>query len=218
MNSLMTWLGLDFTGNWVIYACLAAATVGGAMMGWNIGRAPLQVQLAQQATAHATEKTRLAEHAAQTLQAAQVRGDALSVSLLQQQTKIYQLKADKRYAINQATTGQPCLNGPALRLLNGAPGLRVRDLPPATGSAVAAGESSGAAGSNRTWYSSDTQVASWMVDAGAAFEVCRTRLDALIDWQTSMLTHARISRRLCRPMPYRLILQTKPSPRAWKQF
>ncbi|MEO8120738.1 MAG: hypothetical protein ABI606_15640 [Rhodoferax sp.] len=152
---------------------------------WLLGRAPLKVQLAQQTTAHATEKTQLAEHAAKTLQDAQARGDALSAGLLNQQTQIDQLKTEKRNAIAKATTGKPCLNGAALRLLDGAPGIGIRDLPPATGGAAAAGEPPGAAGGDSTWYSSDTQVAGWIVDAGAAFEVCRTRLDALIDWTPS---------------------------------
>lgn len=144
----------------------------GAGVGWFTGREPLQVQLAQQASAHAIEQAQLAQHAAAVLQAAQARGDALSQGLQQQQSQINQLKQERRDALKQATTGQPCLNGPALRLLNHAPGLDIRDLSPTTGGAVAADER----------VATDTDIALWITDTGAAFEVCRARLDALIDW------------------------------------
>lgn len=166
---------------WVAYVIFAVGLGLGSSGAWLLGRAPLQVQLAKQTTAHATEKTQLAERAAKTLQEAQARGDVLSAGLLNQQTQIDQLKTEKRNAIAKATTGKPCLNGAALRLLDGAPGLSVRDLPPATGGAAAAGEP----------VASDTDVAVWIVDAGAAFEVCRARLDALIDWTPSTPTPAK---------------------------
>lgn len=160
---------------WVAYVIFAVGLGLGSSGAWLLGRAPLQVQLARQATAHAGSQTAAAQLAAAVLQGAQARGDALTVGLLNQQTQIDQLKTEKRDAIKQATTGRPCLNGPALRLLDGAPGLSVRDLPPSTGGAAAAGEP----------VASDTDVAVWIVDAGAAFEVCRARLDALIDWTPS---------------------------------
>ena len=122
--------------------------------------------------------------AREALQAAQARGDALSTGLLTQQAQINQLKLEKHEALTLATTGRPCLGSPALRVLNTAPGIRISGLPPTTSGIVAAGEPLGAAGGDSTWYSSDTDVARWAVDAGAAFEVCRARLDALIDWNT----------------------------------
>jgi hypothetical protein len=175
MSELMKWMGLSFAGNWVIYACLAATTAGGGMLGWTLGRAPLQVQMARQTTAYTASQAAAAQLAAAILQGAQARGDALTVGLLNQQAQIDQLKTEKRNAIAKATTGKPCLNGTALRLLTNAPGLSVRDLSPATGGAAAAGEP----------VATDTDVAFWIVDAGAAFEVCRARLDALIDWTPS---------------------------------
>ena len=150
---------------------ITAAFIGGAI-GWIAGRVPLHMQIAAITTQHATERAQLAQHAAATLQAAQVRGDALSVGLLNQQAQINQLKQDHREALKQATTGRPCLDGPALRLLNSAPGLGVRDLSPATGSALAAGGR----------IATDTDIALWIADAGADYEVCRARLNALIDW------------------------------------
>lgn len=170
MNGVTNWVVQRYTP--LIFLGLAMTTVCSAGLGWAMGRAPLQVQLARLSAEHAAEKQQLAQNAFETLQAAQARGDALSAGLLTQQTKIDQLKTEARRAITQATTGKPCLNAPALRLLDSAPGLRIAGLSPATGGAAAAGEP----------VATDTNIAVWIVDAGAAFEGCRTRLDALIDW------------------------------------
>lgn len=106
------------------------------------------------------------------LQAAQARGDTLSSELLQQQDQITQLKTEKLHAISQVTTGRTCLNGATLRLLDKAPGLSVSGLPAATSSPTAADER----------VATDTDIALWVTEAAAQFEVCRTRLDALIGW------------------------------------
>lgn len=156
----------------VEWICWALMILCGGGLGWEVGRAPLKVQLAQQSAAHATEKKLLAEHAAQTLQDAQVRGDALTTGLLNQQTHIDQLTTEARRAIPQVTAGKPCLGPAALRLLDSAPGLSVNGLPPATGGAVAADGR----------IATDTDIAGWSLDAGAQYEVCRARLDALIDF------------------------------------
>ena len=150
-----------------------AVCVGGA--GYELGRAPLKVQLAQQAKAYATEKQHLAEAAATLLAEAQARGDALTTGLLTQQTQIDQLKTEARRAIPLLTTGKPCLSAAALRVLDNAPGLDVAGLPPATGGAAAAGAR----------IATDTDIGGWAVDAGAGFSVCRARLDALIDWHAA---------------------------------
>lgn len=121
------------------------------------------------------------------LQAAQAKGDALSTGLLVLASQIDQLKQESHRAITQATTGRTCLDSAALRVLKRAPGITT--VPEATSSAAAAGEPTDATGGDNSWgpnsYSTDTQVATWAVDAGAAFEICRTRLDALIDWHTA---------------------------------
>lgn len=123
--------------------------------------------------------------AKEALQAANARGDEFSRTLLKQQDQIIQLKSEKLHAIALATTGRPCLGGSALRLLDQAPGIDLRRLPPATGSAAAAGGATAADGGDAdTEYSSDTQAALWIAEAGARYEVCRARLDALIGWHT----------------------------------
>ena len=158
------------------WGCVAAVFLGGAALGgqvgWELGRAPLKVQLTQLSESYAMGKRLAAERAVSDLQAAQARGDALATGLLKQQATIDQLTTEARRAIPQVTFQRPCLGPAALRLLDSAPGLDVAGLSPATGSAPAADE--------RT--ATDTDVAGWAVDAGAAHEVCRARLAALIDW------------------------------------
>jgi prophage endopeptidase len=151
---------------------LVLMSAGAAVLGWSLGRAPLQVQLAQQTADHASEKRLAAEKATSDLQAAQARGDALSTGLLNQQARIDQLTMEARRAIPQVTTGRPCLGPAALRVLDSAPGLDVAGLPPAAGGAAAEGGP----------IATDTDIAGWAVDAGAAYEVCRARFGALIDW------------------------------------
>jgi hypothetical protein len=176
------------TMKWI--ACAAIWVVAGVMAGmagWDLGRAPLEVQLAKQAAAYAADKPQAATQAVYALQAAQDRGDALSTTLGATLQEIDQLTTEKHHALAQlskATTGRPCLGGDALRLLDGAPGLRVAGLPQAAASAPGAGEPPGTAGGDSTWYSTDTQITGWAIDAGAAFETCRARLDALIAWHT----------------------------------
>lgn len=157
----------------LLLAGVALSTAFG--LGWSTGRAPLKTRLAEQDSAHTREKLRTFEQAAQALQTAQDRGDALTNTLAQRQASINQLTREKRHAVSTVTTGRACLDGPALRLLDGAPGLRVAGLPPPT---------SGAAAEDAP-IATDSDITSWSLDAGAQFETCRARLDALIDWHAA---------------------------------
>lgn len=155
-----------------IFACVAGAA-------WELGRAPLKVQLAQKqvllaqlAESAAKRKRLAAEKAVSDLQAAQARGDALSAGLLNQQATIDQLKTEARRAIPQVTSGRPCLGPAALRVLDSTPGLDVAGLPPAASGAAAEGGP----------VATDTDIGGWAVDAGAAYETCRARLATLIDF------------------------------------
>ncbi len=160
---------------------LAAALLAAAVLttvfsvGWKAGRAPLQTRLAEQDSTHTREKLRTFEQAAQALQTAQDRGDALTNTLAQRQASIDQLTREKRHAVSTVTTGRACLDGPALRLLDGAPGIRVAHLPPTASGAAAADAP----------IATDTDITGWSLDAGAQFETCRARLDALIDWHAA---------------------------------
>lgn len=159
-----------------------ALTAAGSVV-WHTARAPLLVELAQLDRDHTREKLLLIERAAEKLQAANDRGDQLMNVLEVRQDQINQLAREKRDAIHKVTTGRACLGGPALRLLNSAPGLTVSGITQATGSAPAAGAAAAPNTDNGTdIVSTDTDMAIWAVDAGAQYEVCRARLDALIDW------------------------------------
>ena len=157
---------------WVRLASIASIAVCVAGAAWEMGRAPLKVQLAQQAQAYATEKQNLTEAAVTMLAAAQTRGDALTTGLLNQQATIDQLKTEARRAIPQVTSGRPCLGPAALRVLDNAPGLDVAGLPPAA---------SGASAEDGR-IATDTDIAGWAVDAGGQYAICRARLGTLIDF------------------------------------
>ena len=122
------------------------------------------------------------------LTAEQARGDALTTALLASQTQIDQLSQEAHRGIKTETTGRACLGSGALRVLNSAPGLRT-ELAPASGAvatggapAPAADDAGSAASDGGGEFATDTQVGDWAIDAGAQYEVCRTRLDKLIDW------------------------------------
>lgn len=141
---------------------LLAALASAASGYWAGDRNRNNAWLAQQAAQVAIERD--------VLQAAQVRGDLLSAGLLTQAGQIVQLKQESIDAIKQATSGRVCLDAAALRVLDAAPGIAVMPAP----------ASSAAAADGR--FASDTDVGTWAAEAGALFETCRARLDALIDW------------------------------------
>ena len=143
-----------------------------------------QAQIATLKATTATEKRFAAEDATQRLQAAQKRGDWLSESLLITEDLNDQLRTEVHRALNQKTTGRACLNEPTLRVLQSAPGITISGLPPttySTSSPAAAGEA----------VATDTDIAHWAADAGAAYSTCSARLDALIDWH--LQTHTTIT-------------------------
>lgn len=119
--------------------------------------------------------------AREALQAAQAKGDALSTELLLRTRQIDQLQQESHRAITQATTGRTCLDSAALRVLKRAPGITTVSAP--TSSTAAAGEPVATDADDS--FATDTQVATWAIDAGAQFETCRARLDALIDWHAA---------------------------------
>jgi hypothetical protein len=160
-----------------------AALAASAACGAYFGRAPLQVQLAA-LKADAAETARLqAGAAANTLQQAQLRGDALTTALAQRQEQITQLSKDKRDALNRLTTGRACLSGAAVRVLNqpdGPADLGPEPVPPPPVGTAATGED----------FATDTDIGQWAIAARAQYSDCRARLDALIDWHTTQSTGA----------------------------
>lgn len=163
----------------LLFACVAAGFFAGD---WHRDNAWLKKQTTQ------------LQAAAKQLTAEQARGDALTTALLTSQSQIDQLSQEAHRGIKTETTGRACLGSGALRVLNAAPGLSTQ-LAPASGTAAtgwpaatAADDTGSAAsihGDISDEFATDTQVGDWAIDATAQYEVCRTRLDKLIDWYTT---------------------------------
>lgn len=177
-------------------AALLAGAGAGGWAAWHLGRAPLQTELAQLRSAQA-ETTRLAALAAAArLQAAQQRSEALATDLLTTLAANAQLTEEKTHALQNATAGRACLSDRALRVLHGAPGIRVagaHGVPaPSAGTAAAGAAPAAAADAHRAppgpaadtgqLVATDTGLALWIADAGQQYEACRARLNALIAW------------------------------------
>jgi hypothetical protein len=110
------------------------------------------------------------------LQSAKERGDALEIRLAEEaETRQIQEKTHA-VEIKRLTRDRPCLDAPVVRLLNASPGLpagRQSVPPPAGGSAD---PDAGPA--------TDTDVAVWINGARKQYDTCRSRLDALIDFNS----------------------------------
>lgn len=213
MLRLFNWIGTRFSVvaawgflSWGLpLAALLAGAAGGSWAAWQLGRAPLRAENAELRESYA-EATRLAVQAgAQRLQAAQEWGNALATELADTLLANNQLSLEKTHALQRVSTGRACLSGPALRVLNSAPGIRVAGLdglPAAKPAAAATGATPaphtdqphagqpGSAQPGGAHYeaaqtervATDADIGTWAVVAGARFEACRARLDALIDW------------------------------------
>lgn len=171
---------------WVPVLALLAGAAAGAWGGWQLGRAPLLVSLAELRETH-TEQTRLVQQAsAKRLQVAQERGESLAAELAHTLTTNAQLTQEKTHALRAATTGRACLSDRALRLLHGAPGITVAGAPglPAPQPAAAAAHAAPAAPAHPDGerVATDTGLALWIANAGGQYEACRQRLSALIAW------------------------------------
>jgi len=82
-----------------------------------------------------------------------------------------------RHDLENATTGRACLSADARGLLQQSPAFGLK-LPSTTGSALAAP----AAAAADSGYSTDTDIAGWILDAASLYEACRARIDALRQW------------------------------------
>lgn len=183
-----------FVSIWLPVLALLAGAGAGAWGGYTVGRAPLLVDLASLKQTH-TESLRLAQlAAAKRLQDAQQRSDTLSTALAETITQTATLQQEKTHALRLAAAGRVCLDARALGVLNTSPGLRVAgfDGVPAPEPAAAAAHAPAATDSNASDTSrtpglvaTDEDIGAWSIGAGAQYEACRKRLDALIDWHTT---------------------------------
>ena len=186
---------------WIPIAALLLGAGVGAWGAWNLGRAPLLVDLAQMRESH-FEAARVAAIAgARRLQAAHERSDVLGGQLAQALATNSQLFQEKTHALRASAAGRVCLSDRTLGVLHGSPGIRVAGLdgvPAPEHTAAAAGAAAGADSDTAApegapgLVATDTDIGVWAIGAGARYEECRARLDALIDWHADQLnTHER---------------------------
>lgn len=173
------------------WAMLAAGAVIGAAA--TAGVLPSRLALAQcQATAaglHAAAQDAAARAAATALESERQQraaADRIQTTLtdtLQAQRTTAQ---ERLHAISTPRDrgSSVCLRDPVVRMLDGAPGLRVVPVRGAAdlGAAGADAPHAASAASAGQLESSEQQVGAWMIDAAASYEECRARLDALIDY------------------------------------
>jgi hypothetical protein len=175
-------------------ALVLAALAGGWLNGVFKAReiAALETALQTVKREHAEQWRLLAERAAADLQAAQARGDVLTEELMAASRAAELLRGELHEQINLATQGRACLDAAALRVLDRAPGIAARPVPAAPRRAAAAGGAGAAADPPQhaggahpepdARSASDTDIARWALSAGARYDECARRLDALIDW------------------------------------
>lgn len=208
MITLFNWIGIRFGVNtaWRLLCvglpllALLAGAAAGAWGGYTVGRAPLLVDLSELRESHAESLHMARQAAAKRLQDAQTRTDALSLRLGETLIENNTLAQEKTHALLLASTGSTCLSDRALGVLNGAPGIRVAGLDgvPAPGAAAAAAGASAATDPHAAsatgapgLIATDADIGAWVIGAGALYEACRARLDALIDWHTPEATSDR---------------------------
>lgn len=203
MLRLFNWIGMRFgvSAAWSVFSwglpllALAAGAAGGGWAAWQVGRAPLREENAALRISYA-EATKLAVLAgARRLQVAQKLGNSLATQLAATLITNDQLALEKTHALSRVATGRTCFSGPVLRVLNGSPGLRVAGLdglPAPQPAAAAAGATAATdpdpAEAEGERIASDADIGTWAIRAGAQYETCRVRLDALIDWHTPSAT------------------------------
>lgn len=184
---------------WLPALALLLGAGAGAWGAWQVGRAPLLVDLAELRESH-TESLRLSQQAAaKRLQDAQTRSDVLALQLGQTLTANNTLSQEKTHALRAAAAGRVCFSDRVLGVLHGSPGLRVSGFGgvPAPGSAAAAAGAAAATDPHPATpagapglVATDADIGAWSIGAGALYEACRARLDALIDWHTTPTTGA----------------------------
>lgn len=157
-------------------ALLAIGLVVGGAVGYTLGH---QVAQAEQADIQLNAATAALTRERQ----ARAAADQVMAHLATEQATNARLTQERNDALHAATTGRRCLDGRALRVLDGAPGIRVAELPASAASgADAQGGSAAAAAGQEDLTSTDADVGAWILGAGLAYESCRARLNGLIDY------------------------------------
>lgn len=170
----------DLAGFFLVQALIVSVSAAG---GYMVSAAKVETLR----TEHARALFAASQNASRALYAAQQRGDALTLQLAAAGAAAHQITQERQHDVATVTTGRDCLGEPALRLLDGAPGLSVQ-LPAPTRRAAdshaahAAAPADLASASPTHVTATDAHVTAWALDAGAQYAECARRLDALIGW------------------------------------
>lgn len=150
----------------VVAALIFAA--GWAVEGWRMGN-----EISQLKTSHAEAKSKAADKAAEELASANARGDALALRLAGWENTLTAFAEEKNREIKRLTTGHPCLDGAAVRLLNQSASIQQpRLVPEATREPVRADAA----------FATDTDVGTWISGCQRSYDTCRGRLDAIAEF------------------------------------
>lgn len=149
-----------------VFAVLLFAA-GWAVEGW---RKDAEIDRIERA--HAEQRARDAEVAAEEITAATKRGNELAARAAAAEATRDTALEETRNALRKVTTGKPCLSGAAVRLLNESGGLK----------AAAAAVPSGEPAREDAAAATDTDVAQWAAFAIRSYDTCRGRLDAIADF------------------------------------
>lgn len=169
-----------FAGLAIIVAILISlAAWWGYRFGVSTEHARGEAQLSALKQTYADENAKAQAELRKRLEEATARGDELSSKLLTTEATTTRQSQEKTRAVTKITTGRRCLDADVVRMLNSdqpitqsSAGHNSGNVPQAAGSAAA---TDGAA-------ATDTDVAQWIANARASYDICRNRLDALIDF------------------------------------
>lgn len=174
---------------WALVLILLSALAGG-LLGIRLCGNEYLAQIATLKLQHEQQERQAVQAAYEREAQARTAGNQAQARLAEQLQANAALTEERNHAIAHATTGRPCLGGRALRVLDGAPGLRVAGLPgaaawPAGEDAATAAHTNASGPSGAGLVATDTAIATWALAAGAQYEQCRSRLGALIDYASA---------------------------------
>lgn len=181
-------IGLFIKTYWSQLVTLALGLLLGCFVTSWFNAGELAIAKGDNATLKATHSEEVAQTATAALKrivTANERADSLQIALDNTEQRLATSKTENQREINRTTTGDTCLNNATVRLLNNA---TARDKATALPTPASEPVEADAA------IATDTDVATWINDAKAQYEVCRARLDTLIDWESPInsledLTH-----------------------------
>jgi hypothetical protein len=195
MTRILAWISGLFPGNNPLFAAALLCLLTGGALGWTANDLVSSARIANLEAARDRARAEAGNSAVKALQAARKAEDIAQELALAQtglESQRQQLGKEKDDALKKITTGRPCLDPDALRLLNGSgDGFRLparSGLHPDAASAPAAdsGGSGGIAAPHAPLRpppplgsASDAAVALWARHARDQYDLCRARIDTL---------------------------------------